>query len=56
MRLMTNNPLKHEGLAHHGLAVVERVPLTTVPNGENEGYLRTKQQQLGHALGLREPA
>jgi 3,4-dihydroxy 2-butanone 4-phosphate synthase/GTP cyclohydrolase II len=53
MRLMTNNPRKYDGLAQYGLDIAERVPLITVPIGENERYLRTKQQVLGHALGLR---
>ena len=50
---MTNNPRKYDGLAQYGLDIAERVPLITVPIGENERYLRTKQQVLGHALGLR---
>ena len=52
MRLMTNNPRKAEGLARCGLRIVERVPLVTTPTEENALYLRTKQQVLGHALGL----
>ncbi len=54
VRLMTNNPRKGDGLSRCGVTVVERVPLTTPPNGENERYLRTKQEQLGHLLGLGE--
>jgi 3,4-dihydroxy 2-butanone 4-phosphate synthase/GTP cyclohydrolase II len=54
MRLMTNNPHKCEGLAHFGLSIVDRVPLITVPTDENARYLRTKQQVLGHTLGLAE--
>jgi 3,4-dihydroxy 2-butanone 4-phosphate synthase/GTP cyclohydrolase II len=56
LRLMTNNPRKYEGLADFGLAIVERVPLVIAPTGENEQYLRTKQQVLGHLLGLEESA
>jgi len=52
VRLMTNNPRKAEGLARCGLRIVERVPLVTTPTEENALYLRTKQQVLGHALGL----
>jgi 3,4-dihydroxy 2-butanone 4-phosphate synthase/GTP cyclohydrolase II len=52
VRLMTNNPRKCEGLSRHGVTVAERVPLTTSPHGENERYLRAKQDQLGHLLGL----
>ncbi len=54
MRLMTNNPAKYHGLSCHGLAISERVPLTTAPTRENAGYLRTKQDRLGHALELAE--
>jgi 3,4-dihydroxy 2-butanone 4-phosphate synthase/GTP cyclohydrolase II len=56
MRLMTNNPKKCEGLAQHGLSIVERVPLTAAPNSENERYLLTKQRVLGHLLDLDETA
>jgi 3,4-dihydroxy 2-butanone 4-phosphate synthase/GTP cyclohydrolase II len=52
MRLMTNNPHKYEGLAAHGLAIVERVPLVTPVTDDNAGYLRTKQRRLGHTLSL----
>ena len=51
LRLMTNNPAKYGGLEGYGLSVVERVPLTTVPTPENEGYLRTKRERMGHLLG-----
>ncbi|MDQ4096390.1 MAG: bifunctional 3,4-dihydroxy-2-butanone-4-phosphate synthase/GTP cyclohydrolase II [Actinomycetota bacterium] len=50
MRLLTNNPAKYGGLEGYGLAIIERVPLLTVPNPENIRYLRTKQQKLGHFL------
>jgi GTP cyclohydrolase II len=49
---MTNNPHKYDAIAAHGLAIVERVPLVTSVTGDNESYLRAKQQRLGHALGL----
>jgi 3,4-dihydroxy 2-butanone 4-phosphate synthase/GTP cyclohydrolase II len=49
---MTNNPSKYGGLDGYGLAVVERVPLNTVPTPENEAYLRTKQERMGHLLDL----
>jgi 3,4-dihydroxy 2-butanone 4-phosphate synthase/GTP cyclohydrolase II len=52
LRLMTNNPSKYGGLDGYGLAVVERVPLNTVPTPENEAYLRTKQERMGHLLDL----
>ncbi len=50
VRLMTNNPLKVEALAAHGIEVVERVPLITGNNPHNEGYLQTKTDKMGHML------
>jgi 3,4-dihydroxy 2-butanone 4-phosphate synthase / GTP cyclohydrolase II len=50
MRLLTNNPRKIAGLKGHGLEVVERVPLQMPAKKENEKYLRTKHEKLGHML------
>jgi 3,4-dihydroxy 2-butanone 4-phosphate synthase/GTP cyclohydrolase II len=50
MRLLTNNPRKIAGLKGHGLEVVERVPLQMPVKKENEKYLRTKYEKLGHML------
>lgn len=52
IRLMTNNPAKYGGLGGYGLSVVERVPLHTVPTAENEAYLRTKVERMGHLMNL----
>jgi 3,4-dihydroxy 2-butanone 4-phosphate synthase/GTP cyclohydrolase II len=52
MRLMTNNPAKYGGIEGYGLEIVERVPLQARPTDENISYLRTKQDKLGHELGL----
>ena len=52
MRLLTNNPDKRAGLEGYGLAIDERVPLQVVPTAENIGYLRTKQEKLGHLLDM----
>jgi 3,4-dihydroxy 2-butanone 4-phosphate synthase/GTP cyclohydrolase II len=52
VRVLTNNPAKVLGLQQAGLDVVERVPLLTHPRPENARYLRTKQDRLGHLLGL----
>ena len=51
MRLMTNNTAKYGGLDGYGLEIVERVPLEIEPNPENETYLRTKRDRMGHLLG-----
>ena len=50
MRLMTNNPAKYGGLEGFGLEIVERVPLSVVPNPENLAYLRTKVERMGHLI------
>ncbi len=50
MRLMTNNNHKYGGLEGFGLDIVERVPIESVPNPENIGYLRTKRERMGHLL------
>ncbi len=52
MRIMTNNPAKYGGLEGFGLEIVERVPLSIEPNAENIAYLRTKQDKMGHLLGI----
>lgn len=50
IRLMTNNPKKMKKLADYGLHIVERIPMLTAHTSHNIGYLRTKQQKLGHML------
>jgi 3,4-dihydroxy 2-butanone 4-phosphate synthase/GTP cyclohydrolase II len=54
MRLLTNNPDKRAGLEGYGLAIEERVPLQIEPTPENIGYLRTKQEKMGHLLDVPE--
>ena len=50
MRLLTNNPKKVIGLQGYGLDIVERVPLEIDPTVENERYLKTKRDKLGHII------
>jgi 3,4-dihydroxy 2-butanone 4-phosphate synthase/GTP cyclohydrolase II len=50
MRLLTNNPRKRAGLEGYGLEVVERVPIEIKPQKENQRYLRTKKDKMGHML------
>ncbi len=52
IRLLTNNPSKVIGLKGHGLDIVERVPLQTVPTISNRAYLKTKRDKMGHILKL----
>ena len=48
IRLMTNNPNKVAALEAAGISVVERVPVTALPNVVNRSYLDTKIARLGH--------
>ena len=48
IRPVTNNPRKMVGLEGYGLRLGERVPIVQPAHGENEGYLRTKRDKLGH--------
>jgi 3,4-dihydroxy 2-butanone 4-phosphate synthase/GTP cyclohydrolase II len=50
MRLMTNNPRKRAALDAWDLSVVEIVPLTGGINDENQFYLETKRDKMGHML------
>lgn len=50
IRLLTNNPKKVIGLKGYGLEIVERVPIEMPPNSNNEKYLRTKRDKLGHII------
>jgi 3,4-dihydroxy 2-butanone 4-phosphate synthase/GTP cyclohydrolase II len=50
IRVMTNNPRKLVGLDGYGLEIVERVPLIASRTDENQGYLDTKRDKLGHLL------
>ena len=54
MRLLTNNPKKVIGLEAYGIRLVERVPIVVPPTPENERYMETKHQKLGHLLGMGE--
>lgn len=50
IRLMTNNPAKVAGITGHGLEIVEHVPLIAPTMPENERYLGTKREKMGHWL------
>jgi 3,4-dihydroxy 2-butanone 4-phosphate synthase/GTP cyclohydrolase II len=50
IRLITNNPLKSAGLEAYGVTVASRVPSYIAPSPENEHYLRTKRERMGHTL------
>lgn len=52
IELITNNPLKVEALKKSDIEVVSRIPLIIPPDPENRSYLQTKQDLMGHILGL----
>lgn len=53
MRLITNNPVKRTGLEGYGLTITETVPIVIEPNTHNARYLKTKQDRMGHKLGIK---
>ena len=50
IKLLTNNPEKVSTLQQAGISIVERIPLQVGVNSENERYLHTKAEKLGHFL------
>jgi 3,4-dihydroxy 2-butanone 4-phosphate synthase/GTP cyclohydrolase II len=52
IKLLTNNPLKIEGLASYGIEVSGQVSLEVKHNSHNCSYLQTKKNKMGHLLTL----
>jgi len=52
IRFLTNNPKKIIGFESYGLEMVEEVPIVCKPNPYNIEYLKTKEEKLGHHLGI----
>ena len=52
VRLMTNNPLKVEGLRDNGITVSDRVSHISGLCESNRDYLNTKKARMGHLLDL----
>lgn len=52
VELITNNPLKVEALRRSPLEVMGRIPIIIPPQPESRQYLQTKQDLMGHLLGL----
>ena len=57
VRLLSNNPLKSQGLQANGITVTEQIPLAGETTRENLRYLQTKRERLHHPLEpLADPA
>ncbi|RKS87715.1 GTP cyclohydrolase II [Orbus hercynius] len=52
IKLLTNNPKKIHVLEEAGINIAERIPLEVGENPNNEHYLQTKMQKMGHILHL----
>ena len=52
VELITNNPVKVEALRRSPIEVVGRIPIVIPPQSDSRGYLQTKQDLMGHLLGL----
>ena len=48
--LLTNNPLKIKALENEGIDVINRIPILIEPKKDNEFYLKTKRDLMGHIL------
>jgi 3,4-dihydroxy 2-butanone 4-phosphate synthase/GTP cyclohydrolase II len=54
VRMLTNNPMKVNAMRDYGIKVVAVERLNMVPGADNEDYLRTKRDRMGHDLILSE--
>jgi 3,4-dihydroxy 2-butanone 4-phosphate synthase/GTP cyclohydrolase II len=52
VELITNNPVKVEALKRSEIEVVGRIPVIIAPQPDSQHYLQTKQDLMGHLLGL----
>ena len=52
LKVMTNNPKKLIGLEGHGIEITERVKMDINANPDNQEYLSTKKNKLGHMIDL----
>jgi GTP cyclohydrolase II len=52
VRLITNNPEKVAALEAAGIRVVERISAEVAPEESFAGYLKTKQEKMGHLLEM----
>ena len=52
VELIPNNPDKVEALRRSPVRVAGRIPLVIPPQDDSRNYLKTKQDLMGHLLGL----
>ena len=52
VKLITNNPEKVAALESAGIAVTERISAEVEPQESFAGYLKTKQEKMGHILEM----
>jgi GTP cyclohydrolase II len=52
INLLTNNPDKIKSFEKSNIRVEKRIPLEISPRPENQGYLQTKKDSMGHMLNL----
>lgn len=50
INLLTNNPRKIVGLEGYGIRIACRIPIVVKPRKENEFYIKTKREKLGHLI------
>ncbi len=53
IKLLTNNPLKINGIEEYGMPVVEREEIEIEHNKVNKVYLKTKKERMGHLLKIK---
>lgn len=56
VRLLTNNPLKVQGLEEAGVVVASRVAHWVGENQHNASYLAVKRRKMGHHADVAAPA
>lgn len=53
VKLLTNNPLKINGLEEYGIPVTARESIEIEANKINKIYLKTKKERMGHLLKIK---
>ncbi|MEL6989427.1 MAG: hypothetical protein AAGK97_16565 [Bacteroidota bacterium] len=53
INLMTNNPTKIKAFENSPIKVIKRVPIIIEPKDENKGYMKTKQDIMGHMYEIK---